>query len=60
MPPLTLTYCPMLLRCLTLGGGAADAAVQGMSSTILHSFMVSRVEPLFTLSFILTPPIIFA
>lgn len=26
MPPLTLTYCPMLLRCLTLGSGALSGS----------------------------------
>ena len=30
MPPTALTYRPTSFRCLTIGGGAADAAAQGM------------------------------
>ena len=33
MPPTALTYCPMSLRCLKLGSGAADA-MQKVCETI--------------------------
>lgn len=33
MPPLTLTYCPMSLRCLTLVSGAVET-MQKVCETI--------------------------
>ena len=50
MPPLTLTYCPMSLRSLTLGSWLIGV-LAGRNGETLHS-------SLFTLNFRLTPPII--
>ena len=49
MPPTALTYCPMSLRCLTLGSGRGGVLAGMSGAQILNS-------SLFILNSRLTPP----